>query len=512
MSEAWAQITDILAKTTGPGTFKVWIKPLEAEVSDRVLTLLAPNSFVASWIGDRLTDVIADAATQVLGRRPKVDIKVRQRDRRKNRDIVEHSGVRPVMTSRGAPSEAAATTVAAAVSAAQSQPEPKHAQPQPSQQPQQHAEPQAPQRTPRKAPARPVQIGLPNLTPAAPKPVSFSNWRFQFNDFIVGPCNQLAFAAASGICRDQLATHQLFLNSGPGLGKTHLLHAIGSQVAGHSNRDNVRIGYATAEEFTRQLILAIKAKEVERFKNQYRDSLDVLLLEDVHFLQGRQVAQDEMLATLNALENRGCKVVMSSSFLPRELKDVDSQLASRMCAGFLATIDAPDFDTRRRILDSKARLHQVVLPGDVSEYLADNLRDDVRQIESCIQNLVLKARLLGEHITMDLAAEVLQNYTVTNDSRSIGLQKIVKYICSSFDLTNEQLASKSRKRNIVMARNTAFFLARKYTDLGLKQIGSQFNRRHSTVLKGITNVEREISLQTPLGRQLDTVVERIKSF
>lgn len=498
MSEAWAQITDILAKTTGPGTFKVWIKPLEAEVSGRSLTLLAPNSFVASWVGDRLTDDIADAATQVLGSRPEVEIKVRPRDRRKKRDVVDTASVRPVVgeTPSQEPSSLRKVSVSAAATVAKAV---------------QTAGAPA-QRPVRRAVAKPVQIGLPNLTPAAPKTFTYSNWRFRFDDFIVGPCNQLAFAAANGICRDQLTTHQLFLNSAPGLGKTHLLQAIGSQVASHSNRDNVRIGYATAEEFTRQLILAIRAKEVERFKVQYRDNVDVLLLEDIHFLQGRQVAQDEMLATLNALENRGCKVVMSSSFLPRELKDVDSQLASRFCAGFLASIDAPDFDTRRRILDSKARMHQVVLPGDISEYLADNLRDDVRQIESCIQNLVLKARLLGENITMDLAAEVLQNYTSTSDRRAIGLQKIVKYICSSFGLTDTQLSSKSRKRNIVTARNTAFFLARKYTDLGLKQIGSQFNRRHSTVLKGITNVEREISLQTPLGRQLDNVVERIKTF
>ncbi|NJB68779.1 chromosomal replication initiator protein [Desulfobaculum xiamenense] len=509
MSEAWAQITDILAKTTGPGTFKVWIKPLDAEMSERGLTLLAPNSFVASWVSDRLSSDIADAATQVLGRRPLIEIKVRPRERQKVRPQQMSLGAMtapaPARREPAQPVQAAepVAAVVSAMAAAAANCAPHAARP--------AQQPVAPAvHTGRAAAAE--QFGLPNLMPTAPKTFTYTNWRFRFDDFVVGPCNQLAFAAANGICRDQLATHQLFLNSSPGLGKTHLLHAIGSQIAGHSNRSSVRVGYATAEEFNRQLIHAIKAKEVERFKAQYRDSLDVLLLEDVHFLQGKQVAQDEMLATLNALENRGCKVVMSSSFLPRELKDVDSQLASRLCAGFLATIDAPDFDTRRRILDSKARMHQVVLPGDVSEYLADNLRDDVRQIESCIQNLVLKARLLGEHITMDLAAEILQNYTISSEARAIGLQKIVKYICSSFELTYAQLSSKSRKHNIVLARNTAFFLARKYTDLGLKQIGDQFNRRHSTVLKGITNVEREISLQTPLGRQLDNVIERIKSF
>lgn len=534
MSEAWAQISDILAKTTGPGTYKVWIKPLEAEQSPGVLTVLAPNSFVASWVKDRLADDIADAAAQVLGSRPSIEIKVRRREKRVKTTVIEQPLLQTASVQAPQPAFAMAGASSAPNSAPQySAPTREHSGPvsaqriitqnipeaftelaQRGQQAQQRrarlASPaQQPQHV---APQHMQQMGLPNLTPAAPKTFDYHNWRFCFDDFVVGPCNRLAFAAASGMCNNQLMTNQLFLNSAPGLGKTHLLQAIGAQIATTSNRSNVRVGYATAEEFTRQLILAIRAKEVERFKAQYRENLDVLLLEDVHFLQGRQVAQDEMLATLIALENRGCKIVMSSSFLPRELKDIDGHLTSRLNAGFLATIDTPDFDTRRRIVTSKASLHQVVLPGEVSEYLADNLRDDVRQIESCIKNLVLKARLLGENITMDLAADILQNYTTSNNVSHFSLQKIVRFICESFDLTYEQLSSKTRKRSVVMARNTAFFLARRYTDLGLKQIGSQFNRRHSTVLKGITNVEREISLQTPLGRQLDTVVERIKTF
>lgn len=336
------------------------------------------------------------------------------------------------------------------------------------------------------------------------------NWQFCFDDFVVGPSNELAYVAAQSMCRSGMDFDQLFLNSSPGLGKTHLLQAIGRQVARGSNRSSVRVAYLTAEQFASQLVLALKSREVDRFKDRFREKIDVLLLEDIHFLQGKTHTQDELLGTLKALQNRGCKVVLSSSFLPRELKDVDDHLASRLCSGFLATIDRPCTQTRRNILESKARQHQVRLSSDVSSLLVDNLRDDVRQLESCLQSLVLKARLLGRNITMDMAESVLRNYTI-EDMGGIGFGKIVEHVCSYFDLSQQQLASKSRKRDIVAARNTAFFLTRKYTDMPLKQIGAQFNRRHSTVLKGITKVEREIQLQTPLGRQLDTVVQKIKT-
>ena len=336
-------------------------------------------------------------------------------------------------------------------------------------------------------------------------------WQFCFEDFVVGPSNELAFAAAKGLCGDRLGSDQLFMSSSPGLGKTHLLHAIGKTLGnGNGNKKFIRVAYLTAEEFASGLVMALKAREIEHFKAKYREKLDVLLLEDIHFLQGKVKIQDELLSTLKALQSRGCKVVFSSSFLPRELKDVDDQLASRFCSGFLAVIDKPDFETRKRILKTKARLFQTVLPENVSELLADKLRTDVRQLESCLQSLVLKARLLNAHIDLDLAAEVLKNYSPPADL-SIGLERIVDFICRSFEVSPRQLKSKSRGRGIVLARNTAFFLARKYTDLSLKQIGSHFNRRHSTVLKAITNLEREIRLKTPVGRRISRTVERMVS-
>ncbi|GAB7080058.1 hypothetical protein JCM14635_17310 [Megalodesulfovibrio paquesii] len=335
-------------------------------------------------------------------------------------------------------------------------------------------------------------------------------WQFSFDDFVVGPSNQLAYAAARALCDKTLESEQVFLSSTPGLGKTHLLQAVGRTVCSYSNRQQVRVEYLTAEEFGRLWVQSLRSNEVERFKARFRDGVDILLLEDVHFFQGKEKMQDELLSTMKALHNRGAKVIMTSSFLPRELKDVDTTLASRFCSGFLAVIEKPGFETRKRILEQKAKSFHVALPDNVTELLAERINADIRQLEACLQNLILKARLLNHKITLELACEVLSHYEP--DIPQFSMDRIIDFVCDAFELSPKELRSKSRQRQIVQARNAAYFLARKYTELSLQDIGDRFNRKHSTVIKGITNIEREMSLETPVGRQLARTVELAKAY
>ncbi|KAF5041341.1 Chromosomal replication initiator protein DnaA [anaerobic digester metagenome] len=267
------------------------------------------------------------------------------------------------------------------------------------------------------------------------------------------------------------------------------------------------MAYLSAEEFANRLVMALKTKQVERFKAAFRENVDVLLLEDVHFFRDKPRIQDELLNTLKALNSRGCRLVFTSSFLPRDLTGLDPQLLSRISSGFLAVIDKPDLATRKRILERKAAIHQVLLPDEVSLLLADRLHADVRQLESCLQNLVLKARLLNCRISVDLAWDVLRHYDLA--ARPLTLDDIVSYVCDVYRISPDQLVSKSRKRQYVLARNTAFLLARQHTDLSLVDIGNRFNRRHSTVVKGITSIERHLSLRTPLGRELERTIESV---
>lgn len=455
MTDAWNRILDSLSKSLNPGLYTIWIKPLTARCEDGCLTLEAPNDFVASWVRDRLLGVVRDAAVQVLGFEPEVKIEV--------------VAGRPVETKEAGTAEKAKVLPAA------------------------------------KRVDTASQMGLPIVQ--VPRSMSSVNWRFRFRDFVVGPSNELAAAASKGICSDNLPGDRLFLSAGPGLGKTHLLQSIGNRLSAVSNKDRISIACMTAEEFATRFVLAMRAKELTRFKSELRESMDVLLLENVQFFQGKEKMQDELLGTLDALQARGCKVVLTSSYLPRELSNLDDQLVSRFCSGFMAVIDRPDYETRRRIVQNKAVFHGVDIPQPITELLAERITSDIRQLESCLNNLVFKAKLLNQQVSMELAWDVLRNFSNT-ESRP-DMDRIVAFICNAFDLSHQQLKSKSRKQQIVLARNTAFYLARQHTDLSLESIGEKLNRRHSTVIKGITKVEREISMQTPLGRQIEQTIERL---
>lgn len=453
MIDEWERISLLLSKRLSPGHYQLWIKPLQGCVEHNVLVLRAPNDFVCTWVRERMLGDVKDAAAEILGFAPQVDL-------------------------------------------APNQPRPL-------------AEPVA-QPAAQPMPAKRIvtrQVGLP-MAHAVPTH-SVQNWRHQFDDFIVGPCNTLAYAASRSFCQDAQGSDQLFLCSAPGLGKTHLAQAIGSEIARQTNRQHLRVCYLSGEEFSSQLVMAIKSRAVEQFKARFRSNVDLLLLEDVHFFQGKEKMQDELLNTLKSLQNQGRRVVMTSTFLPRELSDIDPNLLSRFAQGFMAVIDKPDLQTRLNIIGAKAQAAQVHMPDSVAQLLADRIKTDVRQLESCLKNIILKAQLMNMGISMDLAWDILQNYTL--DSASLDLDKIISFVCQAYGFGLDELRSKSRKKDRVIARNTAFYLARKHTELSLVDIGRRFNRKHSTVIKGIASVEQEVSRQTPLGNQLARTIRQIEA-
>ncbi len=463
MQTQWLKICENLQSRLNPGTYKVWVAPLSADLEgEDKIRLSAPNGFVATWVRDRLLGEIADAAAEIFGRKM---------------EICVVAGNPPAKTSRSAPQKPALIV---------------------------EGEP-APVRRPRAVPVpRPAvvaptaeQLSLPITMPvqqAVPH-----HWRYAFDSFVVGPANQLACAAAKDMVRPGASVDTLFLSSGPGLGKTHLTQAVGQALCEASNRANPKVEYLTAEEFSSCFVQAIQSRTVDRFKGRFRD-VDLLLLEDVHFLQGKEKMQDEVLSTIKSLQEKGSRVVLTSSFAPCELRNVDNSLVSRFCSGFLAGIDKPDATMRRQILQEKARQNDAMLSDPVVEMLADRLTGDIRQLESCVHNLLLKAKLLGCTISVEMAQEILSQYSL--DDPLVDVDAIIRKVCEGFGLSPEQLTSRSRKQSLVVARNTIFYLARKHTELSLQDIGDRFSRRHSTVLKGIASVERELRRESPLGRQI----------
>lgn len=454
MTESWHLISQQLEKQLAPGLFQLWVKPLHGVLDNGTLVLGAPNEFVCTWVRNRILEKVARAASDVLGYSPRIEVTV--------------------------------STVAPSPSPSSSR--------------------MAPEARPViVTPSTGMQMSLP-IAHALPTQ-TVQSWRHQFDDFVVGPCNNLAYMASKGFCQDMQISDQLFLCSAPGLGKTHLVQAIGSEIARQTNRQHLRVCYLNAEEFSSQLVMAIKARTVEQFKDRFRSGVDLLMLEDVHFFQGKEKMQDEFLNTLKSMQNMGRRVIMTSSMLPRDLSDIDPMLVSRFGQGFLAVIDRPDYETRLNIISSKSRDAQIEMPSAVAELLADRIKTDVRQLESCLKNIILKAKLLKMNISLDLAWEVMRNFNL--DSPSIDLDRIISFICQAYGFGLDELRSKSRKKDRVMARNTAYYLARKHTEMSLVDIGRRFNRKHSTVIKGIATVEREVSRKTPLGNQIAHTMQQL---
>lgn len=462
MNTRWKQICDNLQKRFTPGTFKVWIAPLVAIEGEGILSLKAPNAFVADWIQKRLISDINIAATEALGESITIEVEImsvdeKQHYNRQTETTCVASVPQPIVHQTSSPIVNSSL--------------------------------------------RTEQLPLPVPLPTS----SFStrSWRYSFESFIIGPCNNLAYAAAQSMIKNTTSVDTLFLSSGPGLGKTHLTQAVGKVLCNVSNVTAPKVEYLTAEEFCSCFVQAIRTKNVDRFKGRFRD-VDLLLLEDIHFLQDKEKMQDEVLATIRSLQGRGSRVVLTSSFAPKELRNVDQRLVSRLCSGFLAVIEKPNIEMRRRILIEKAKIHDVVLSEMIADFLAMKLVGDVRQLESCISNLVLKAKLVDCAISMDMAAEILAQYT--QDDPFSNMDSIIAAACSGFGLTSEKLYSRSRKQQLVTARNTIFYLARKHTDMSLQDIGDRFHRKHSTVLKGIASVERELQRNSSIGRQISKTI------
>ena len=469
MTAQWPGICENLKKSLDSGVFKVWIAPLEGSVEGTIVRLDAPSAFVANWVRDRLGDVVRQAAASALGLNAdaiELDVRVAEKQ----------PSARPALVTTPRPDVAARPALVLP-------PACDHVT----------REPEAPA-------IRPAQGHLP-LQSAAPGAL---RWRYHFDDFVVGPTNAVAVAAAQDICRPASCVDTLFVSADSGLGKTHLIHAIGRCLC--QQQGQARVGYLTAEDFTTRFVMAMRSGQMDHFKGGLRD-LDVLLLDDVHFFQGKEKTQEEALATIKSLQARGSRVVLTSSFTPRELNNVDSQLVSYFCSGLLANMDKPSVDMRRSILAHKARFHQVMLPDAVTDLLAQRLNNDVRQLESCLNNLIFKARHLNRQICLELAMDVLGQFAEVETS--LDVESIITMVCESYGLSLRQLTSRSRRHECVLARNTIYYLARKHTELSLQEIGEKFNRRHSTVIKGITAIERHLSLRTPLGRELERTIESV---
>lgn len=334
------------------------------------------------------------------------------------------------------------------------------------------------------------------------------NRDFTFDQFVVGASNRFAFQASQSLARDDTVYGRcLYLTSLPGLGKSHLSQAVGNHIQGHSQKH--RVLYLTAEDFTNEMVLALKHDRMERFKEKYRRQCDVLLLEEVHFLSGKEKIQGELCYTLDCLADQQKKLVFTSSYLPTEIPGLTKELRSRLNGGVITPIEPPDFATRVNILAKKAEKRRARIAREVLECLATYVTQDVRQMESALDSVVAKSELLKEPLSLRLAEEVLRDFRAATESLSV--EAIQSLTCQVYQVSLEELTGPSRKKRLVRSRNLAIYLCRHYTKKTLKDLARAFHRTHSSVLHALERVERELKISPALGQELKFLEQKLQN-
>jgi len=356
--------------------------------------------------------------------------------------------------------------------------------------------------------AVPAQVRVEPARPPAEGAGTNLNPRYTFGNFIVGSANRLAHAASLSVAeRPGHAYNPLFLYGGVGLGKTHLMHAIGNAVIGRFPRKKVI--YLTSEKFTNEFITSIQQGRIDDFRNRYR-RIDLLLVDDIQFIADKERTQEEFFHTFNAIHEDGKQIVLSSDRPPKAILTLEERLRSRFEWGLIADLTAPDLETRIAILRAKAEEGSVPVSSDVIEFIARKVVSNVRELEGALNRVVAYASMGAMPIGIELAQAVLSNVLYNPKKRQVTPEKIARAVADYYGVEMEALQGQKRDRAIVVPRQIAMFLMREETDVSLLRIGAELGGRdHSTVLHACDKINREVAVNDDLRRDLAAVRELI---
>jgi chromosomal replication initiator protein len=334
----------------------------------------------------------------------------------------------------------------------------------------------------------------------------FINREYRFHNFVVGPSNQFAYASALAVTESKPSLYNpLFFHSPGGLGKTHLSSAVGQKII--SDHPDIKLFYTTAEWFAHEMIQALRKNLIQDFKEKYRKQCDVLVIEDVQFLEGKAKTQDEVFYTLDTLIQMGKQVVLTANANPREIKDLKSNLKSRMGSGLVVDIKTPDYETRRKIISAKCAEENVQISEDVADYMARSIKTNIRDIKSALIHLIANASLLKRQIDLDLARDMLKDFV---QPKEVSISDIQQFISLQFKISLDQLKSKSRSRTVNYPRQVAYYFCRRYTDQTLADIGKFFNRNHSSVIRGLSQFETALHTNKSIKDVVNHLTEKFE--
>lgn len=338
----------------------------------------------------------------------------------------------------------------------------------------------------------------------------FLSPKFTFDSFVIGASNQFAHAAAMAVAdAPGKAYNPLFIYGGVGLGKTHLMNAIGNTII--DNRQNIKMMYAPAEQFTNEFVYSMRNDRMDEFKTKYRN-LDVLLIDDIQFIAGKSGTQEELFHTFNALYDTHKQIVFSSDRPPKDISPITERLRSRFGMGLIADIQIPDVETKMAILGKKSEMEGLELPEDVSFFLASKIKSNIRDLEACMIRLGAHSSLTGKTITVDMAKEVLKDL-IYDEEKALTVDYVMKQVCEYYGLRVQDIKAKKRTRDIAFPRQVAMYLSKILTDSSLSEIGKSFGGKdHSTVIHACKLIEERTKSDEDFDRKIDYLIKKIKGY
>src|ERR1700756_4955865 len=467
----WVRILAALEKKINRQSYETWLKPTRfSHIEGKKLFVRVPsNDF--QHIGDRYADLIQEAIDNLGLDVETVTFTTPEQDPRTPK-VRQDGGFAPV---------------------------PSHSQSAPRQS-------QGQGRVGAQIPA-PISGPMPEQARFDWSAASQLNPRYQFDAFVIGSGNQFAMAAAQAVAeRPSKAYNPLFLYGGVGMGKTHLMHAIGHDVK--RRQPHASISYVSGEKFTNEMINSVRYDKMTGFRDKFRN-VDVLLIDDIQFLAGKERTQEEFFHTFNTLHESMKQIVIASDRPPKELADFEDRLRSRFEWGLIADIQPPDLETKVAILQKKAEQEKVTLPTDVALYVASNIRSNVRELEGALIRLVAHSSLIGAEITLPYAQQVLKNF-IDSQARKVTIESIQKMVAEQFGLRLVEIKAKNNSRAIVYPRQVAMYLAKHMTEASLPEIGRQFGgKHHTTVLHSVEKIDEARKNDKDLNRLINKLTEQL---
>ena len=437
LAEIWLKCTDKFKESVNEKIFDVWIKPIvPLEVTEDYYKVAVKNSFFKTMLEENYASVIEGILSGIMGKNIKLVIETMDTEQGKEAKIEDLTELKPAKREQ----QQLFT---------------------------EKTEDQGPDES--------------NLNP-----------KFVFETFVIGNSNRFAHAAAQAVANNPAhAYNPLFLYGGVGLGKTHLMHAIGNRIK--QNNPSMKVLYTSSEKFTNEIINSIQNKTTEAFRQKYRN-IDCLIIDDIQFLKGKEQTQVEFFHTFNALKDANKQIIISSDRPPREIETLEDRLRSRFDQGLTADIQPPDLETRMAILRKKAASDHIELPNDVITLLATNIATNIREIEGAYTKIVAYTSLMDMPITVETAQKVLQDMGNTVKTRQITFEGIIKVVAEHYNIKQEELFNKKRTQNIAFPRQVAMYLCRELADLSYPRIGELFGGRdHTTVIHAYEKISKKSS-------------------